>query len=114
MARSVIPDPLRRRHLVEGKLDPARALAIAEAYLEEDRGVEAVDFLRKAGAGEKLDALRRRAVEAGDAFLLRAVARAQARAPSRDEWLALARAAAAAGKTRYAEEATRQADRGEA
>ena len=40
-----IPDPLKRRHLVEGDLDPAKALALAEAYLAEGRSQEAVAFL---------------------------------------------------------------------
>ena len=46
MARTGIPDPLERRHLVEKDLPAAQALAIANAYLEKDRCLEALDFLR--------------------------------------------------------------------
>ena len=112
MAQSRIPNPLERRHLVERELPPAQALRIAEAYLEEGRSVEALEFLRKAGASERLGELRREAIETGDAFLLRGVAAAGGEAPTREEWLALADAAAAAGKLRYADEARRQAQRG--
>jgi hypothetical protein len=113
MARSALPDPLTRRHLVERELSEAQALKIAEAYLAEGRTVEAIEFLAKAGAGEQLDALRAEALETGDAFLLRAVARATDRPPELEEWRVLARAAEAAGKTRYADEAIRQSERWE-
>jgi len=113
VAQSRIPNPLERRHLVERELPPAQALRIAEAYLEEGRSVEALEFLRKAGAPERLGELRREAIEAGDAFLLRGVTAAGGAAPTREEWLALADAATAAGKLRYADEARRQAQRGE-
>ncbi len=113
MAKSKIPNPLERRHLVESELPPAQALAIADAYLAENRATEAPDFLRLAGADERLAELRSEAVSSGDAFLLRAVARAMEAPPKREEWRRLAEAAAAAGKERYAEEARRQAERGE-
>ena len=113
MARSNIPDPLKRRHLVQRELAPAQALRTAEAYLAQGRDLESLDFLVKAGEGEKLAELRRRALESGDFFLLRAVANAVGEPPDRDEWLALAQAADAAGKERYAADARRQAERGE-
>jgi hypothetical protein len=100
--------------LLERKLAPAQALAIGEAYLAEGRQVEAVEFLAKAGAGERLAELRREAIAAGDFFLLRMVAGADGTPASRAEWQALAAAATAAGKPRYAAEAQRQADRGRA
>jgi hypothetical protein len=112
VARSKIPDPLARRHLLERALAPAQALAIGEAYLAEGRQVEAVEFLAKAGAGERLAELRREAIAAGDFFLLRMVAAADRTPATRAEWQALAAAASAAGKARYATEAQRQADRG--
>ena len=113
MARAKIPGPLERRHIVERKLGGAQALRHAEAYLAEGRRVEAIDFLRLAGATKQLEALRREAVESGDVFLLRSVAAAIGAEPAREEGLAVAEAAAAAGKDRYAVEARRQADRGE-
>jgi hypothetical protein len=113
MAKAKIPDPLERRHLVEKELAPEQARAIADAYLEEDRSIEAIDFLKIAGAGEGLGELRQRAIAEGDAFLLRAVANAQGRPPTRDEWQKLGAAAAANGRERYAIEARRQAERGD-
>ena len=111
MAKSKVPDPLARRHLAERELDTAQALNIAEAYLAEGRSVEAVDFLRKAEADERLAALREEALAAGDVFLLRAVAGAMGTAPTHEEWQRVADAAAAAGRDRYAAEARRQVER---
>ena len=111
MSRPKIPGPLERRHLIERELAPAQALKTAEAYLAAGRSLEAVEFLAKAGDGEGLQELRREALEAGDFFLMRAVADAMGKAPDRDEWLALAAAAEAAGKQRYAADARRQAER---
>lgn len=113
MARSKIPDPLTRRHLVERGLAPAQAEKVAEAYLAESRRLEALVFLAQAGAEERLAELRREAIEAGDAFLLRSVANATGEPPSREEWLALAAAAENVGKERYAADAHRQAERWE-
>jgi hypothetical protein len=110
MAKSTIPNPLERRHLIEKDLSDAQALQTAEVYLAASRPVEAVDFLAKAHAREQLAELRSRAIEAGDVFLLRAVARAMEEPPARAEWKAIADAAAAAGKDRYAVEARRQVD----
>lgn len=111
MAKSKIPDPLERRHLVEKDLSPDQARAIAGAYLAEDRRIEAIDFLKIAGAQEGLAELRGLAIADGDAFLLRAVAGAQGRPPTREEWQQLAAGAAASGRERYAVEARRQAER---
>jgi hypothetical protein len=108
-----IPDPIERRHLVEKELPPAQARAIADAYLAEDRCLEAVDFLKLAAAADQLAALRQRAIDEGDAFLLRAVAGAQEEPPSRDDWQKLEAAATASGRERYAVAARRQLERGE-
>ena len=113
MARSKIPDPLQRRHLIERDLPPAQALKLADAYLEQGRTLEAVDFLRKAQATDRLATLRDEAVAAGDAFLLRVVATALGEPPDRATWLALAERAEATGRERYAADARRQAARGE-
>ena len=111
MAKKKLPDPLRRRHMVEQPLDPKRALQIAEAYLEEDRAIEAVAFLLKAEARERLAALREQAVREADAFLLREISTALAEEFDAATWQALAESARAAGKDRYAAEAARQAAR---
>jgi hypothetical protein len=111
MAKSAIPNPLDRRHLIEKNLSEAQALETAEAYLAAGRPVEAVEFLTKAEARDRLAELRSQAIESGDAFLLRAVARAMGEAATRAEWSALAEAADAAGKDRYAADARRQLER---
>ncbi|MEM7411977.1 MAG: hypothetical protein AAF430_17240 [Myxococcota bacterium] len=112
MARSKIPGPLERRHLLEKDLGKDQALAIAEAYLAEERHVEAVDFLAIAEAAEPLAELRIRAVGDGNVFLLRAVAAAQEEAPTQEEWERTAAAAESAGFDAYAEEARRYSERG--
>ncbi len=111
MAKAKIPDPLTRRHLIEGTLDPTRAGAIADAYLGAERAQEAVAFLARSEATDALEALWQQAVAAGDAFLLREVAAALKRAPDAETWQRLAEAADAAGKDRYAAEARRQVAR---
>ncbi len=113
MAKSNVPGPIERRHLIERDLSAAQALRYAEAYLEAGRDQDAIEFLVKAEAEEQLEAIRRRSIEAGDAFLLRSVSAATGVTPDREQWKQLAEAAAAAGKERYAAEALRLATRGE-
>ncbi len=113
MAKSKLPDALGRRHLVERDLNPAQAMRIAQAYLDDGRSLEAIAFLCKAEAADQLEALRAEAIECGDAFMLRAVSDAAGLPPGREEWQALAAKASAVGKDLYAAEAIRQAERGE-
>jgi sulfite reductase beta subunit-like hemoprotein len=108
-----IPDPMSRRYLIEREIAASEALAIAEAYLADERASEAIVFLAKAGASERLAGLATQAIEQGDAFLLREVARATGREPSAAQWLALADAAERAGRLLYAVTARRQATRGD-
>ena len=58
MAKSKIPDPMSRRHLIEKEMDPGAALAIAEAYLEAERCDEALAFLVKAEASDRIAEMR--------------------------------------------------------
>lgn len=111
MSQAKLPNPLARRHLLEGKLDPKAALALAEAYLGEGRREEALVFLKKAGAQERLEAMTEGAIRDGDAFLLRAVADVTGVEPGPETWERLGDAAEAAGKLRYAATARRQAGR---
>lgn len=112
MARRVrLPDALTRRHLLERTLGKAQAQRIAEGYLAQDRVAEAVAFLRKAEDDERLQSLREQATVEGDAFLLRQVAAAQGKPPEVEEWRAVAEAAQARGKLRYAADAERQLGR---
>jgi hypothetical protein len=111
MPRSVIPNPLDRRHLIERELAPAAALKVAEAYLAEERVWEAIAFLVKAGARERLLELAEAASQAGDAFLVRELCRAAGQEPTPEGWSETAAAARAAGKDRFAAQAQRLADR---
>ena len=111
MAKRKIPDPLERRHLVERKLSAEQALGLAEAYLAEGRSWDAMAFLVKANARERLAALREEAVASGDFFLVRELSRALGDEPGAECWRAVAEAAAAAGKERYVFGARRQAER---
>lgn len=104
-----IPDPLTRRHLLEGGLDPAAARQIADAYLAAGREVEAIEFLGMAEATEDLEEIQRQAVERGDVFLLRAASRALGHDAAPAEWTALAEAARRNGRERDAETAMRLA-----
>ena len=111
MGKSKLPGSIERRHLIERELSSAQALHYAEAYLAEGLDVDAIAFLVKAEATDQLDALRARAIEAGDGFLFRAVASETGAPPTAEEWKALAGAAERAGKEHYAADALRQAER---
>jgi hypothetical protein len=113
VAKSKIPGALERRHLIVKSQDASKDLAIAEVYLDAGRAIEALEFLAKAGASERLAELRATAVREGDAFLLRRVADTAALLPTKEEWSSLAAAAEGLGKDAYATEAHRQAGRGD-
>jgi hypothetical protein len=107
--RTRAPDALKRRHLVESELSAPRALAIAESYLADARPFDALTFLSKAGATERLRELLREAAAGGDLFLVREIGALLGEPPSPETWLQVAEAAAAAGKERCAVEARRLA-----
>jgi hypothetical protein len=109
MARSKTPGPLKRRHLLEENLTPAKARAIAEGYLAENRPFDALAFLAKAGDTDRLRALAGEAAAQGDVFLVREIGTLVGEEPDAGEWREVARAASAAGKERYATEADRLA-----
>lgn len=109
MAKQTIPDPLKRRHLIEEDVGAKRALAIAEAYLADDRPSEAIIFLEQAEASDRLAELREQAITAGDVFLLKASSAALGAVIDAETWVRVAKAAEGAGKALYAHEAHRQA-----
>ena len=113
MAKSEIPGPLERRHLVEKDLDENTASKIAAAYLEDGRRNEAIDFLAKAKDSAGLKALAEEAIRLGDPFLLLSVTRVIGDEPDRATWNRCAEAAEAAGKDRDATTARRNAARSE-
>ena len=100
---------MTRRHLIEKELEPARSLAVAEAYLEAGRTTEAIIFLQKAGADDRLAELVEQAVTEGDTFLLKSIVDATQQDVAAERWRALAEAAGRSGRDRYAETALRYA-----
>ena len=111
--KSAIPNPLERRHLVERNAAPEASLRLAEAYLAEGRAWEAIVFLNKAGARDRLAELREEAIADGDFFLVREFTRALRDELPAERWRATSEAATAAGKERYAASAHRMAERAE-
>jgi len=109
MAKSRIPHPPPRKPHNEREIENEKSLALADIYLEQGRLVEAVDFLVKAEANDRIEALKSDAVADGDAFLLKAIADATRNDPGADAWRALAEAAETHGKALYAEMARRHA-----
>ena len=109
MAKTKLPDPLTRRHLLEGELDPTKAAEIAQAYLEAGRELDAIGFFALAEDRDALGGLRSAALERGDVFLMKAVCSALDEEASPQEWQTLASAAAAAGRQSDAESAQRLA-----
>jgi hypothetical protein len=113
LAKMKLPDPLSRRHLLDGGLESAKALSLAQAYLDVDREVEAVDFLAAADPGSNSEArallqqLQTVALERGDVFLMRVASTALDEEPSAETWRALAEAASSAGRPQDAESAVR-------
>lgn len=107
MAKTKIPDPLARRHLLEGDTDKKQAAALAIAYLEAGREVEALDFLLRAEDTSAIGDLQETATERGDFFLMKAASAALKEDPTQTQWLELGAAAEAKGRLRDAESARR-------
>jgi len=109
LANVKLPDPLARRHLLEGKLDAAKARDLGEAYLAADRELEAIDFLARADATDLLESIQSGALSSGDVFLFRVATGALGADPGAEVWTHLAEAASAAGRERDEETAKRLA-----
>lgn len=109
--KSVIPNPLERRHLIERDVAPEASLRLAEAYLADGRTWEAIAFLQKADAKDRLAALRDESVAGGDFFLVRELTRVLGDELPAARWRETSEAAAAAGLDRYAASAHRMAER---
>lgn len=109
MAKTKLPDPLSRRYLLESELDPAKARALADAYLEAEREIEAVEFFARSGGEEPLRALQAAAIGRGDVFLMKMASAALDEEPTSETWRTLQQAATAAGRERDAEMAARLA-----
>lgn len=113
MARSAIPNPLERRHLIEREATPEQSRKLAEQYLAEGRDWEAIAFLTKAGDRERLAALRETAILAGDTFLVRDITRALHDEVPAEAWRRVAQAATEQGKELFAAQAIRLGERAE-
>jgi hypothetical protein len=109
LATKKFPDPLSRRHLLEGEMDAARAGALAKDYLEAGREIEAIEFFAKSGDRDALKALQAVAIERGDVFLMKAASAGLGEEASKERWQALATAARNAGRPRDEESALRLA-----
>ncbi|MDG2334088.1 MAG: hypothetical protein P8Q97_07670 [Myxococcota bacterium] len=109
MAKTTIPDPIKRRHLIEQDLGEAQCLALADAYEAEGRTFESLQFLEKAGAKDRMAEVVERAVASGDAFLLKQVSDLMGQDPGAQRWSSLAEVAEREGLERYAEMAHRHA-----
>jgi hypothetical protein len=115
LANLKLPDPLSRRHLLEGGLDSTKALALAMAYLEDGRDIEAIDFLSaidldsSTEARQLLESLQSAALDRGDVFLMRAASAALDDEPSAETWRSLAAAALRADRAQDVETAERLA-----
>lgn len=105
MARR-LPRPLARREALYGIHTPRETLlSLADAYLQEGLVFDAADFFAQARDRDGLSHIRKRAIEMGDAFLLRRVEESMPELVSKSDWGDLARSARSAGKTVYAERA---------
>ena len=94
---------------MEQQADEHQSVALADAYLAEGRVQEAIFFLAKAEAWDRLEEIGDRAVAEGDAFLLKQVGDLLKRDYDATSWLSLADSAEACGKQLYAEVARRHA-----
>lgn len=110
MAKTKHPDPLSRRHLLEREIEPSKASAIAKAYLDEGREIEAIDFFAKAEDRDALMKIQEVAVERGDVFLMKAASEGLGEEASTARWEELARRAGELGRNRDAESALRLAN----
>ena len=107
MAKKLIADPLKRRHLIEQDLDESQCLAIADAYEADERVFESLQFLVKAGAKDRLAGVADAAMKAGDAFLFKQVADILGEDPGGERWALLGDAAEGKGLDCYVEVARR-------
>jgi hypothetical protein len=102
MARR-FPRPLARRDVLYGpETPPEKLVALGHAYLAEDLVFDAADFFCEARDREGLGIIRARAIETGDAFLLRQVQAAMPDLVAKSDWDELALRAADLGKGVYA------------
>lgn len=101
-----LPDPLKRRDILFGADTPKEVLLeYARTYEEADKLDEALQFYAEAVDRPGLERVKTKAIEAGDAFILKAVARAIPELVAEADWKSLISRAESLGKELYAEQA---------
>ncbi|MHC4915336.1 MAG: hypothetical protein ACYTGB_07570 [Planctomycetota bacterium] len=100
-----IPDPLKRREVLYGETPPEVLVEHGKAYEEEGKIDEALQFYTYAKDAEGLRRVKVKAIEMGDAFLLKAVARELPDDVGEADWQSLITNAEKLGKELYAEQA---------
>ncbi len=105
MARRLL-NPLVRREVLYGVRTPRETLLeLADAYFNEGLVFDAADFLAQARDRDGLSRIRKRAIEMGDAFLLRRVHETFPDLVSDSDWDELGLRARSLGKELYVERA---------
>ncbi|GEM_PF-533614 len=101
-----LPNVLERREILYGQNTPKHTLVeYGMAYEERARLDDAVQFYVQAGDEAGLGRIKAKAMDIGDAFLLKAVAKAAPKMVSGDDWRALIENAERLGKNLYADQA---------
>lgn len=107
-ARDQLLSPLKKREILySAEVTVEEKTEWGRRYLAAGRMVDALDFFVEAGSRTDLEEMRRKAVEEGDAFILRAIERVAPELVDESHWQALANTARTLGKTVFAEQAGR-------
>ena len=114
MAGKKLLSCLKKRDLLNSdKLDGSRLAALGEAYLQENRLSDAIDFFAKAEHLEGLNSLKDRCISEGDFFLFNRLIKILGESPASEGWTRLGDSAVAHGKLHFARSAYRQANQPE-
>ena len=100
-----LPDPLRRREILYGDTPKETLVAYGLAYEEAGRIDDALQFYVQAADRQAVGRIKNKALDAADAFLLKAVARAFPDMVGEGDWKMLIASAEKLGKELYAEQA---------
>jgi hypothetical protein len=101
-----LPEPLRRREILYGPQTPPETLIeYGKAYEEAGRIDDALQFFEQARDRAGLERVKHQAFQAGDAFMLKRIAKAMPEMVTPADWEQMASRAEALGKQLYAEQA---------
>ncbi|HOX05658.1 MAG TPA: hypothetical protein PK280_04575 [Planctomycetota bacterium] len=101
-----LPDPLRRREILYGVDTPAATLSeYGQAYEEEGRFDDALQFFEQARDAKGLGRIKEQAFKLGDAFMLKRIAKAMPEMATPADWERMAKRAEELGKNLFAEQA---------